>query len=202
MRPYAARCPAAPHPALALALLFPPPTPQDVAPAGLHSVFERFRSILHEGSIDKRVQYMIEGLFAIRKAGFAASGHPAVQPALDLVDEEDAITHEMSLEEKHDPQAALNVFQVRGCGGEGVGSDGAFNGKGGLGGGQHDPQAALNVLQVWGHGVGVRRCVLLQRVHSLPTLHSRPSLLKHTACANTGGRAVYGARGAVQGDHA
>lgn len=40
---------------------------QDVAPAGLHSVFERFRAILHEGAIDRRCQYMIEGLFAVRK---------------------------------------------------------------------------------------------------------------------------------------
>ncbi|KAF8062096.1 Cwc22 [Scenedesmus sp. PABB004] len=84
---------------------------QDVAPAGLHSVFERFRAILHEGAIDKRCQYMIEGLFAVRKAGFAASGHPAVAPALDLVEDEDQITHEMSLDDKHDPQAILNVFR-------------------------------------------------------------------------------------------
>jgi pre-mRNA-splicing factor CWC22 len=56
-------------------LLFPPTLEpaqvgaylQDVAPAGLHSVFERFRAILHEGAIDKRCQYMIEGLFAVRK---------------------------------------------------------------------------------------------------------------------------------------
>ena len=40
---------------------------QDVAPAGLNTVFERFRTILHEGEIDKRVQYMIENLFAVRK---------------------------------------------------------------------------------------------------------------------------------------
>ena len=33
-------------------------------------IFERFRGILHEGEIDKRVQYLIEGLFAIRKAKF------------------------------------------------------------------------------------------------------------------------------------
>jgi hypothetical protein len=33
-------------------------------------IFERFRGILHEGEIDKRVQFMIEGLFAIRKAQF------------------------------------------------------------------------------------------------------------------------------------
>jgi len=47
----------------------PPPPEKDVAPAGLHSVFERFRAILHEGAIDKRTQYIIEGLFAIRKVG-------------------------------------------------------------------------------------------------------------------------------------
>lgn len=33
-------------------------------------IFERFRGILHEGEIDKRVQFMIEGLFAVRKARF------------------------------------------------------------------------------------------------------------------------------------
>jgi hypothetical protein len=46
---------------------------QDVAPAGLHSVFERFRAILHEGAIDRRCQYMIEGLFAIRKVRLSAT---------------------------------------------------------------------------------------------------------------------------------
>jgi hypothetical protein len=34
------------------------------------AIFERLRTILHEGSIDKRVQYMIEVMFAIRKDGF------------------------------------------------------------------------------------------------------------------------------------
>ncbi|CAI5989248.1 unnamed protein product [Closterium sp. NIES-65] len=43
---------------------------QDLSPQGLHSIFERFRGILHEGEIDKRVQFTIEGLFAIRKAKF------------------------------------------------------------------------------------------------------------------------------------
>ncbi len=70
---------------------------QDLAPQGLHTVFERLRSILHEGSIDKRVQFMIEGLFAVRKAGFEKSGHPAIPPGLDLVETEDQITHEVRL---------------------------------------------------------------------------------------------------------
>jgi hypothetical protein len=50
------------------------------------SVFERFRAVLHEGEIDKRVQFIIEGLFAIRKAGFEASGFKAVKTELDLLE--------------------------------------------------------------------------------------------------------------------
>ncbi|KAH8071590.1 hypothetical protein JL721_4090 [Aureococcus anophagefferens] len=53
-----------------------------VSPAGLLAVFERFRGILHEGAIDKRVQYTIEGLFALRKTGFLE--YPAVPEELDL----------------------------------------------------------------------------------------------------------------------
>jgi len=40
---------------------------QDLHPQGFNIIFERFRSILHEGDIDQRVQYMIEALFADRK---------------------------------------------------------------------------------------------------------------------------------------
>jgi len=42
--------------------------------------------VLHEGNIEKRSQFLIEGLFAVRKAGFEASGFKAVAPELDLVD--------------------------------------------------------------------------------------------------------------------
>jgi pre-mRNA-splicing factor CWC22 len=55
-----------------------------VSPRGLRAVFERFRGILHDGAIDKRVQYTIESLFAVRKSGFA--DYPAVPEALDLVE--------------------------------------------------------------------------------------------------------------------
>ena len=37
---------------------------------GISAVFERLRTILHEAQIDKRVQYMIEVMFAVRKDGF------------------------------------------------------------------------------------------------------------------------------------
>lgn len=58
--------------------------------------FDSLRSILHEGQIDKRVQYMIEVMFAIRKDGF--KDHPAVIADLDLVEEDDQFTHLLLLE--------------------------------------------------------------------------------------------------------
>ncbi|KAJ7298767.1 hypothetical protein O6H91_Y432500 [Diphasiastrum complanatum] len=82
---------------------------QEVSPQGLHGIFERFRGILHEGEIDKRVQFMIEGLFAIRKANF--QGHPAVLPDLDLVEQEDQITHELTLDEDLDQEIGLDIFK-------------------------------------------------------------------------------------------
>ncbi|KAL6966411.1 hypothetical protein U1Q18_032190 [Sarracenia purpurea var. burkii] len=83
---------------------------QDLCPRGLHGIFERFRGILHEGEIDKRVQFLIEGLFAIRKAKF--QGYPAVRQELDLVEQEDQLTHEMSLQEDEiDPETALDIFK-------------------------------------------------------------------------------------------
>ncbi|XP_071732881.1 uncharacterized protein [Rutidosis leptorrhynchoides] len=83
---------------------------QDLSPKGLHGIFERFRGILHEGEIDKRVQFLIEGLFALRKAKF--QGHPAVRPELDLVELEDQLTHEVSLLDKIDPEITLDIFKM------------------------------------------------------------------------------------------
>eukprot|EP00457_Paulinella_chromatophora_P002310 gb/GEZN01002314.1/.p1 GENE.gb/GEZN01002314.1/~~gb/GEZN01002314.1/.p1 ORF type:complete len:747 (+),score=137.04 gb/GEZN01002314.1/:74-2314(+) len=81
----------------------------DISPKGIHRIFERFRAILHEGEIDKRVQYMIEGLFLVRKSGFEE--FPAVMPELDLVDLDDQITHELSLDDIHDTENAINIFK-------------------------------------------------------------------------------------------
>uniref|UniRef100_A0A1J3F9H9 Pre-mRNA-splicing factor CWC22-like protein n=1 Tax=Noccaea caerulescens TaxID=107243 RepID=A0A1J3F9H9_NOCCA len=80
---------------------------QDCTPKGLDGIFERFRGILHEGEIDKRVQYLIEGLFATRKANF--QGHPAVRPELDLVEEK--YSHDISLDEQIIPETTLDVFK-------------------------------------------------------------------------------------------
>lgn len=46
----------------------------DLAPAGLSSVFDRLRAILHEGALAPRTQFIIENLFALRKAGFDKQG--------------------------------------------------------------------------------------------------------------------------------
>lgn len=73
-------------------------------------MFERFRAILHEGAIDKRVQYTIEALFAARKSGFKE--YPGVPAELDLIDADDQFTHEdINLEEKYDTEETLNYFR-------------------------------------------------------------------------------------------
>ena len=61
------------------------------------AIFERLRTILHEGQLDKRVQYMVEVMFAVRKDGF--KDHPAVITDLDLVEEDDQFTHLLQLDD-------------------------------------------------------------------------------------------------------
>ncbi|CAI5443810.1 unnamed protein product [Caenorhabditis angaria] len=89
----------------------------EVAPAALNSVFDRLRVILMESNaedpemkIDVRIRYMIEVAMQIRKEGFKA--YPAVLEDLDLIDEEDQITHTLNLEEATDPENGLNVFKL------------------------------------------------------------------------------------------
>ncbi|KAL8902366.1 MAG: hypothetical protein Q9207_004750 [Kuettlingeria erythrocarpa] len=73
------------------------------------AVFDQFRSILHEQDLDKRVQYMIEVLFQVRKDKY--KDNPAIRDELDLVEEEDQITHRASLDDETDVQDGLNVFK-------------------------------------------------------------------------------------------
>ena len=61
-------------------------------------VFETLKSILHDGNVDIRVQYMIEVMFAIRKDHFKE--HPSIVEGLDLIQEEDQITHLISLDDE------------------------------------------------------------------------------------------------------
>ncbi|CAM9586937.1 unnamed protein product, partial [Phaeothamnion confervicola] len=80
------------------------------SPEGLRAIMQRFQSILQEGDIDKRVQYTIEGLFAVRKGGF--SEHPAVPAELDLVEAEDQVTFEgIGLDDDLNKEETLDVFR-------------------------------------------------------------------------------------------
>jgi len=73
-------------------------------------VFDQFRNILHEADIEKRTQYMIEVLFQVRKDRY--KDNPAVKEELDLVEEEDQITHRPpGLDENVDVEDGLNIFK-------------------------------------------------------------------------------------------
>merc|ERR1719247_3406007 len=85
---------------------------EELSPGGCLAIFERFRSILHEGEIDKRVQYVIEGLFETRRKKF--KDHPMLLEELDLVEEEDQITHETDLlDETIKGEETLNIFKAQ-----------------------------------------------------------------------------------------
>jgi pre-mRNA-splicing factor CWC22 len=79
------------------------------SPKACNAVFERFRGILHEGQIDKRTQYMVEVLFQVRKDKF--SDNPAIPEGLDIVEEEDQITHMVGLTDDLFTEDTLNVFK-------------------------------------------------------------------------------------------
>ncbi|CCJ29771.1 unnamed protein product [Pneumocystis jirovecii] len=81
----------------------------DVSPRGSNAVFERFRAILHEGVIEKRVQYMIEVLFQVRRDKY--KDNPIIPEGLDLVEDGDQITHMLSLNDELDVQEGLGIFK-------------------------------------------------------------------------------------------
>ncbi|KAK1677486.1 hypothetical protein QYE76_038334 [Lolium multiflorum] len=88
----------------------------EACPRAVDAVFDQLRSILVDGGVDKRVGFLVEGVFAVRRARFR--GNPPVRPELDLVEQEDQFTHqiEISLEGGHgrddelDPETHLDVF--------------------------------------------------------------------------------------------
>ena len=81
----------------------------EASKAGSNGVFERFRAILHEGALEKRTQYMIEVLFQVRKDEF--KDNEIIPHDLDLVEEEDQITHMIGLDDELKMQDTLNVFK-------------------------------------------------------------------------------------------
>ena len=73
-----------------------------------NDIFEKLRSILEEGNVDKRIQYIIENLFKIRKNNF--KGHESVKEELDLVEDKDIITHRIFLDDEIKTEEELNEF--------------------------------------------------------------------------------------------
>lgn len=74
------------------------------------TIFERFRAVLNESSISHRVQYMIEVLMQVRKDNY--KDNPIIHEGLDLVEEDEQITHQIQLEEDLQVQEGLNIFKV------------------------------------------------------------------------------------------
>ncbi|XP_036346185.1 LOW QUALITY PROTEIN: pre-mRNA-splicing factor CWC22 homolog [Rhagoletis pomonella] len=80
----------------------------EVSSKGIGAIFEMLKNILHEGKLDKRVQYMIEVVFQVRKDGF--KDHQSVIESLELVEEDDQFTHLLMLDEATNPEDALSKF--------------------------------------------------------------------------------------------
>ena len=72
-----------------------------------NAIFDQLRNILHEADIDKRTQYMIEVLFEVRRTKYKE--HPTIKEDLDLVEEEDQITHRHTLEDDVKVEDGLNI---------------------------------------------------------------------------------------------
>jgi len=81
----------------------------EVSPAGVRAVLERLRALLHEGNLNKRVELKMEQLLALRKTGFR--DHPPIPEELDLVERDDQITFETSLDDEDvEQESHLDVF--------------------------------------------------------------------------------------------
>lgn len=72
-------------------------------------IFGYFRDILREeGKIDNRVLYMIEVLFQVRKDKF--KDNPSLPEGLDLVQDDDQITHSTELDDELQVQDSLSEY--------------------------------------------------------------------------------------------
>lgn len=80
------------------------------SPKANNSIYDRFRAVLYEGSISKRVQYMIEVLSQVRREKY--KDNPAIPAGLDLVEEDDQITHKVGLDDELDVEEGQNMFKV------------------------------------------------------------------------------------------
>ncbi|KAH9819051.1 armadillo-type protein [Melampsora americana] len=81
----------------------------EAEPKASNSVYELFCLISLEGTISSRVRFMINVLFRVRKDRF--KDNPVLPEGLDIVDEDDIITHPIHLDDELQVQEGLNVFK-------------------------------------------------------------------------------------------
>lgn len=80
------------------------------SPAGVHAVMERFRGLLHDGRIGRRVQFKIEELMKVKRDRFRE--FPALQEELDLVERDEQITFELGLDDEGlEKEETLDIFK-------------------------------------------------------------------------------------------
>ncbi|CAF4488280.1 unnamed protein product, partial [Rotaria sp. Silwood2] len=86
-----------------------------VSSRGLDSIFSTLRNLLHESSLNKRIQYMIEVLFAVRKDQFKTN--PTIQSGLYLINENNQYIHILTLDDpyvfKYDEQYEENEAKYK-----------------------------------------------------------------------------------------
>lgn len=78
----------------------------------LVGVFKTLRNLAHESDIDSRTQAMIDQVHLVRREQFQS--FPALKPDLDLIDEDDKVTHEINLSDprKEDYMTEANYFKI------------------------------------------------------------------------------------------
>lgn len=81
----------------------------EVSSKGISAIFEMLKNILHEGKLDKRVQYMIEVVFQVRKDGF--KDHQSVIESLELVEEADQFTHFLMVDDVTTTEDVISKYK-------------------------------------------------------------------------------------------
>ena len=83
---------------------------QENSPKPNATVFECFRAVLNEGNISHLVQYMIVVLFQIRKEKY--KDDPILPEELDLIKEEEQITHKIQVEEDRKVEKGFSMCSI------------------------------------------------------------------------------------------
>lgn len=77
------------------------------------SIFERFRRVATEGTVDQRLTMLIENFFTrmVQSKGIENMDNPSIPPGLDFVEVEEQITHNVDLEQPTNAKPGLDVFR-------------------------------------------------------------------------------------------